>query len=73
MFSNFSGAHLLIVLVVLALEVLTVVAIVLTAIDTRLRVADKVAWILVLVVLPMVGLIVWFVVRMIRRRNPTPV
>lgn len=62
-----SPAHLLILIVPLALTIAVIVAIVVTARDRTMTTIEQLAWILVLIVFPVVGLVAWLVVRLVGR------
>jgi len=67
--------HLFIGLGALAFLVLLVVAIIVTVRDETLPISDTVVWIIVLVVFPTVGLLIWAIywsVRSARRRGHLP-
>ncbi|WP_375400721.1 PLDc N-terminal domain-containing protein [uncultured Amnibacterium sp.] len=67
MITALSPAHLLILIVPLALTIVVIVAIVVTARDRTMTTIEQLAWILVLIVFPVVGLVAWLVVRLVSR------
>ncbi|WP_368496536.1 PLD nuclease N-terminal domain-containing protein [Herbiconiux sp. A18JL235] len=62
MVSNFSGGHLLIILAVVAVMVLFVVAIVSIARADRASGVERALWILIVLLFPLLGPILWFAV-----------
>jgi len=73
--ATLSSWHLLVGLGALVFLVLLVVAIIVTVRDQTLPTSDTVVWILVLVIFPTVGLLIWAIywsVRSARRRAQRP-
>ncbi|WP_228507784.1 PLDc N-terminal domain-containing protein [Herbiconiux sp. VKM Ac-1786] len=62
MFSNVDGGHALILLLGLAAFILFIAALVSIIKAPRASTAEKVIWVLVVLILPLLGSIVWFVV-----------
>ena len=60
MVSKFSGGHLLIILAVVAVMVLFVVAIVSIARADRASGVERALWILIVLLFPLLGPILWF-------------
>ena len=67
---NYSFLHVVVLIPLLVSLVGVIWALVLTWNDTTMRTPDKVSWSVALIVLPIIGLVVWLVVSMARRRNP---
>lgn len=64
---EFSPLHLVIAFVVLAVYAASIWAIVVTILDRRYGVAEKVIWVAELLIFPLLGLIVWLIARAFRR------
>ncbi len=62
MFSNLSGGHLLIILAIVAVMVLFVVALVSIARADRATGVERALWILIVLLFPLLGPILWFAV-----------
>lgn len=61
--------HVLVLVVVLAINAAVIWAIVITIRDRKLTAVAKFGWVIDLVLLPVIGLLVWAVVRMARSRS----
>ncbi len=68
---SFDPLHLIGAIVAVVIVALTVWALVVTLRATDLVASEKVIWSLILVLFPGIGLIVWALLRLTRRR-PTP-
>ena len=69
MIANLSGVHVAILLVVLLFLVLEIAALVVTIQDDRLTAAGKVLWVVLLLLFPVIGVLVWALDRLTRRRR----
>ena len=73
MFKEFAVLHLVVLLVGLVELVAKIWAIVITITDSRIRIRDKVVWVGVLILVPLLGLIIWLFIRAAKhRRNLRP-
>ncbi|BDI24075.1 PLDc N-terminal domain-containing protein [Herbiconiux sp. L3-i23] len=62
MFSNLAGWHLLIILAVLALAAVWVLAFVSIARADGISGAERAIWVLVVLIVPVVGAVLWFAI-----------
>jgi Na+/pantothenate symporter len=69
MFQSFSYTHLIVLAICVVLVVAVVWAVVTTLRDTSVRTADKVVWTIVLIVFPAIGLALWLIARIVKRRR----
>ncbi|MFB2584601.1 PLDc N-terminal domain-containing protein [Herbiconiux liukaitaii] len=62
MFASFDGSHLVIILLSIAAFVLFIAALISIIRAPRASAAERVIWVLVVLILPLLGSIVWFAV-----------
>jgi len=66
---EFSPVHLIVVVALVAVYAASIWAVVVTILDQRYGVGEKVVWIAELLIFPVLGLAVWLIARAFRRNQ----